>query len=121
MVLISHDSKYRSCNEFECSISIIHSHHTTIRKYYQPYLHIGNVRQAAKILNIEDVKTRDVSEDINNPILRAGDKALVRMRFIYRPEYIRPDMKLIFREGRIRGVGIITKVYPITKKMHNLN
>jgi len=121
MVLISHDNKYRSCNEFECSISIIHSHHTTIRKYYQPYLHIGNVRQAAKILSIQDVKTRDVSEDSNNPILRAGDKALVRMRFIYRPEYIRPDTKLIFREGRIRGVGIITKVYPITKKMHNLN
>jgi GTPase len=32
------------------------------------------------------------------------------MEFIYRGEYIKTGNKLIFREGKIRGVGIIQEI-----------
>ena len=61
------------------------------------------------VSKIENIKTK-VEIDEENPTLRAGDKALVKFEFVYRPEYIRPNMKLIFREGRIRGIGLVTKI-----------
>lgn len=51
--------------------------------------------------------------------LRTGDKATVRFAFIKNPEYLRPGSKMIFREGRTKAVGTITKVnlpLPATKK-----
>jgi GTPase len=40
-----------------------------------------------------------------DPVLRTGDKAHIRCRFLVRPEYIKPQMKLIFREGRVKAAG----------------
>ena len=39
--------------------------------------------------------------------LRSGDRACVRFRFIQRPEYITPNARFVFREGRTKGIGII--------------
>ena len=44
--------------------------------------------------------------------LRTGDKATVRFRFIKNPEYLRTDMKMVFREGRTKAIGSVTKLYP---------
>jgi hypothetical protein len=44
--------------------------------------------------------------------LRTGDKASCRFRFIKNPEYIRPDTRMVFREGRTKAVGNITKIHP---------
>lgn len=44
--------------------------------------------------------------------LRTGDKATVRFRFIKNPEYLKPDMRMVFREGRTKAVGNITKLLP---------
>lgn len=44
--------------------------------------------------------------------LRTGDKAIVRFRFIKNPEYLKTDMKMVFREGRTKAVGTITKLFP---------
>ena len=33
--------------------------YTSIKEKYQPYLHIGNVRQVAKILSIQQIKTNN--------------------------------------------------------------
>lgn len=43
----------------------------------QPVVHIGSVRQAACIVNMED------------ELMRTGDRAVVRFRFMFRPEYIK--------------------------------
>lgn len=42
--------------------------------------------------------------------LRTGDKATVHFRFIKTPEYLHIDQRLVFREGRTKAVGTITKV-----------
>ena len=44
--------------------------------------------------------------------LRTGDKAQVRFRFIKNPEYLRRDMRMVFREGRTKAVGSVTKLFP---------
>lgn len=44
--------------------------------------------------------------------LRTGDRANVRFRFIKSPEYLRLGMKLVFREGRTKAIGSISKLYP---------
>ncbi|KAH9365250.1 hypothetical protein HPB48_015948 [Haemaphysalis longicornis] len=79
-------------------------------------------------------KTRDIREDVvplllfpsalwqhrqtasilsmSTDCLRTGDKALVRFRFIKNPEYLRPGMRLVFREGRTKAVGNVLRLYP---------
>ena len=47
---------------------------------------------------------------MNRDCLRTGDKAAVHFRFIKTPEYLHPDQRLVFREGRTKAVGTITKV-----------
>lgn len=49
--------------------------------------------------------------------LRTGDKALVIFRFIKNPEFLRVGSKLIFREGRTKAIGTITKVNLNTKTL----
>lgn len=44
--------------------------------------------------------------------LRTGDRANVRFRFIKSPEYLRLGMKLVFREGRTKAIGSVSKLYP---------
>ena len=63
-------------------------------------MHVGSVRQTASILTMSQEH------------LRTGDKALCRFRFIKNPEYMRTDMRMVFREGRTKAVGNITKLFP---------
>ncbi len=44
-------------------------------------------------------------------VLRTGDKATVRFRFMYKPEYVKLGSKLIFREGRTKGLGTIVATF----------
>jgi GTPase len=130
---------------------------TTIRKSYQAYVHILNVRQTAFARNIEIINTNTlglppshcVKQDEEGIVLRPGSRAKVRFEFAKRPvssirfvegrlferaflydnlssicsppspiifpsrimqEYIRPGMRMLFRDGRVRGVGIVTGI-----------
>jgi len=58
----------------------------------------------------EDKKNKDNSDNgtSDGVLLRPGSRAKVRFEFAQRPEYIRPGMRMFFRDGRARGVGIIT-------------
>ena len=43
-------------------------------------------------------------------VLRPGSKARVLFEFSRRPEYLRKGMRLLFRDGRVRGVGVVVDV-----------
>lgn len=45
-------------------------------------------------------------------VLRTGDRDTVTFKFIKNPEYLRVGSRLVFREGRTKAVGTITKVFP---------
>jgi len=107
-----------STKEFEAEICVLKGVGTTIRKSYQAYVHILNVRQSAFARKIEIVKavpgipsshTSQYGED-NEVVLRPGSRAKVRFEFAQRPEYIRPGMRMLFRDGRVRGVGLVTAI-----------
>lgn len=63
-------------------------------------VHVGSVRQTATIISM------------TKEHLRTGDKALVRFRFIKNPEYLRQDMRMVFREGRTKAIGNISRLFP---------
>eukprot|EP01138_Halocafeteria_seosinensis_P011146 gb/GECG01011383.1/.p1 GENE.gb/GECG01011383.1/~~gb/GECG01011383.1/.p1 ORF type:complete len:572 (+),score=75.20 gb/GECG01011383.1/:1-1716(+) len=110
MALCHPSLKPKSHWEFEAEVLILH-HQTTMCPGYTPIMHCGVVSQAASVL---DMKTRD-GEAITT--MRTGDRAILRCRFRYKPEYVGPGVTLLFREGRAKGVGRVTKVIPEEEAM----
>ena len=90
---------------FEAEVAILTKHSTTMRKGYSPIINCGTVVQTAKIVDLYDKE-----------LLRCGDKAKVKFKFTFRPEYINDGERFVFRDGRTKGFGKITKVYEIEKK-----
>lgn len=108
-----------STKEFEAEICVLKGEGTTIRKSYQAYVHILNVRQSAYAKKIEIINNHVVGVssthtaiygEENEIILRPGSRAKVQFEFAQRPEYVRPGMRMLFRDGRVRGVGLITGI-----------
>ena len=79
----------------ESKAVLILSHATTIKPKYQAMLHVGPVSQTCAII------------DIDREYIRTGDRATVAFRFVQRPEYLAVGDRLLFREGRTKGLGIV--------------
>jgi len=108
-----------STKEFDAEICVLKGEGTTIRRSYQAYVHILNVRQSAFARKVEimnngmiapPTKSDSGDKDGDEIVLRPGCRAKVRFEFAQRPEYIRTGMRMLFRDGTVRGVGIITGV-----------
>ena len=120
--------------EFDAEIEILGRHSTSIRIGYEPVIHISNIKQTARIVQINDIVRKippkkknpndkqefeqpNSNTDLNDnehPILRAGDKAKVRFQFRFHPVYFEVGNKALFREGRTRGVGVVEKIIDLT-------
>lgn len=111
MVIISSLDQPRNVWEFEAEISVLQTHHTTIKIGYEPNLHINNVSQACTIISIKKFIKKTDKIDLEDIILRAGDKALIKFKFKFRPAYIKEGYRIIFRENKLRGIGLITKIF----------
>ena len=96
-------TKPETCSEFKARIKVLH-HPTMIKLHYEPTIHCGSITQAAQII------------EMDKEHMRLGDVAEVRFRFKFRPEFIQPNAKLVFREGMTRGIG---KVLTITPTPHS--
>jgi hypothetical protein len=72
-------------------------------------VHCGSLRQTAQIMSM------------NQECLRTGDKALVHFRFIKHPEYIKPGLRLVFREGRTKAVGNVVRAIPHSSQTQSSN
>lgn len=97
--------------EFEAEIAVLKTHSTTIKPGYQPVIHTWSIRQIAQILWIGN-KTCN-RKGIEDNILRTGDKATVKFRFCYRPEYVKEGFRILLAEGRVKVIGKITNVTKI--------
>ncbi|KAF8135691.1 P-loop containing nucleoside triphosphate hydrolase protein [Boletus edulis] len=84
---------------FEGQVLILY-HNTTMQRNYQAMLHCGAVRQTVRI----------ISMDHPQGVLRTGDRATVHFEFISHPEFIKIGMKLLFREGKTKGLGVVTRL-----------
>lgn len=83
--------------EFVAEVLIL-SHATTIRTKYQAMLHVGPISQTCSIV------------DIDRSYIRTGDRATVAFRFVQRPEFLAVGDRILFREGRTKGLGIVKQV-----------
>ncbi|KAH9002118.1 GTP-binding protein 1 [Lactarius hatsudake] len=93
------ESPPRAVRRFEGQVLILY-HNTTMQPNYQAMLHCGAVRQTVRIVSIDHPQN----------LLRTGDRATVIFEFIAHPEFVKVGMKLLFREGKTKGLGVITKV-----------
>ena len=64
-------------------------------------VHCGSTRQTASIIKMD------------KDHLRTGDKASCHFRFIKNPEFLKPGTRMVFREGRTKAIGSVSKIYPI--------
>jgi GTPase len=83
--------------EFEADVAVL-THSTTIGPRYQAVIHCEQIRQTAAVVSMSAER------------MRSGDRARVQFRFIQRPEFISIGSRLMFREGRAKGVGVVTAV-----------
>jgi len=95
MVLVK--SNVNAYKRFKAKVIVLH-HPTTIREGYVATLHLYTIRQAIKFVKI------------SKGYLRSGDSSEVLLTFLYRPEYIEQGQIFVFREGRTRGLGVITEL-----------
>ena len=103
MVMIDQSLKLDLIWEFEAEVLILH-HSTTIREGYQAVMHCGVIRQSVMISNLPQ------------EIMRTGDKAIVKFKFMYNSEYLRPGLNILLREGKTKILGMVTKVYDSSER-----
>ncbi|KAM0801223.1 GTP-binding protein [Usnea florida] len=97
VVLPKLDTPPKVYREFIAEVLIL-SHATTIKTKYQAMLHVGPISQTCAII------------DIDRAFIRTGDRATVAFRFVQRPEYLAVGDRILFREGRTKGLGIVKAV-----------
>lgn len=105
--------------EFIAEVLIL-SHATTIKTKYQAskfsrvlVSHVGCERRrliSQIVLHVGPVAQTCAIIDIDRPFIRTGDRATVAFRFTARPEYLVAGDRLLFREGRTKGLGIVKSV-----------
>lgn len=79
-------------------------HATAIYVGFQTTVHIGSIRQTAIIRGI-----------MGGEKIGTNDSASVMFQFVGHPEFVRPGMRVLFRDGTSKGIGIVTQVFPLNK------
>jgi GTPase len=102
MVVLDKPGTSKTCLEFEAEVVILH-HATTIKPKYQAVVHCGVIRQTASVVSM------------TSELLRTGDRGKVHFKFVKSPEYMHEGASILFREGRTRGLGQVSKIFPLTK------
>lgn len=98
MCLMDKSQRMMPVRAFEARVMVLH-HPTTIWRGYNAVAHIQTIRQSVEFL------------EMSKEPLRTGVTADVKFRFKFKPEYIVPGDWFVFREGRTRGIGVISAVY----------
>lgn len=101
MVLVDAALKPAATRSFTCDVLVLHSQ-TTMRVNYQPILYARNVRQCVRIV------------EMDKEVLRTGVRAKVTFEFMYRPEFLRQDTKVLFTEGKTKAIGTISELLTCT-------
>lgn len=109
MVAISSPTMNRNvCYRFKAAITVF-SKSLTVRTNYTPVIHIGTVRQPARI--ILDPEENNGQDNIGFNA-KSTNIAIVTFKFKLNPEFIEPYSTFLFRSGDIHGLGIVLSVLP---------
>lgn len=101
MVLLAKtDPPPQATRRFEGSCLVLY-HNSLITTRYQAMMHIGAVRQTVQVEHIVDKQA-----------IRTGDRATLQLKFMKQAEYIHVGERFLFREGRTKALGVVTKLLP---------
>lgn len=100
-------SGFVSLFHLQAKISVLF-HATAIYEGFQTTVHIGSIRQTAVIKGMMGCGK-----------IGTNEQASVLFRFMCHPEYVMPGQRILFREGKNKGIGIVTQVFPINKQQGN--
>jgi len=99
MVIVRADTPVVPCTLFQAEVLVLY-HSTTIVPGYECVVHCNAVKQCARVVAMD------------KPILRSGDKALVTFKFLYQPEVMLKNARVIFRDGHAKGIGRVVSITP---------
>ncbi len=97
MILCSPELSPKSVKNFEADVLVL-THPTRITNGYEPVIHLFTVGESAKV------------ELIDKEYLKSGENGKVRFAFKYSPHYLEEGDRFVFREGKTKGIGTVTKV-----------
>lgn len=104
---------------FEAEIEIVKGSGvdgTTIREGYQTMVHILHIKQPVEIEKIHIIEDGGMNYNQNSTsdrVIRPGDRARITFRFMKRSEFLRKGMKVLLRDGHVRGCGVVKDVHPL--------
>jgi len=97
MVLLDAKERPYAIRRFKARIFVLH-HPTTIKEGYQSVFHFNAARVPCKFVKL------------SKKPLRTGDRASAVIEALYKPFYGYVGQRFLFREGRTRGVGVLTEI-----------
>lgn len=105
------------CCRFQAVLWILH-HDTTITSGYQAFVNCGLVSGTVTFTDIRAVTSKyngfNGDELQKLDVARSGQRILVTMEFLNNAvNYILPNQSIVFREGKTRGTGVVTKVFEL--------
>ncbi len=95
MALVPHSTDPTPTRRFEAEVMVL-NHPTRIHTGYEPVVHLETVSEAARF------------EPLDGQLL-PGDTGETEVEFKFNPYLIEPGQRFVFREGRSKGVGTVTK------------
>ncbi|MFW5919796.1 MAG: GTPBP1 family GTP-binding protein [Halanaeroarchaeum sp.] len=101
MVLLPRDADPNPVREFEAEVMVL-NHPTRIGDGYEPVVHLETISEAAAFYPDEGQ-------------LLPGDTGTTRVRFKFRSYLVEEGQRFVFREGRSKGVGTVTRVVSIAE------
>lgn len=112
MIAKNLSSPAKGWTQFQASIEIIGSHATTIKLGYEPIINVNHIQQATVLREIlsKSSKYKNTHGEEELDVLRNGDKAEVIFELKYKPVFLENGYTIVFREGKTRGVGKVTKL-----------
>ena len=101
MVLLDLNSVPKAAMEFVCELRTVDRDKEvrTIKSNYQPLVHTQTVRQCAKLCDLD--QEFEVSH---------GQSFTLRLKFLYRPEFLEKGTRLMIRDNFMTAVGVILEV-----------
>lgn len=119
MVMIARsDNPPQASLVFDAEILCLH-HATTLSVGSCMVLHAAGIRQTVRITGIAKAEAETskggaaettTAPTDEKPVIRTGDRAKLRLQFIRNPEFVKPGIRLITREGRTRLIGRVAAV-----------
>jgi elongation factor 1-alpha len=97
MIISDTELHPKAVKSFDAEILVLH-HPTRITNGYEPVYHCNTIASSVRF------------ENLDKSYLKSGETAKVRMTFRYKPQFVKEDDKFIFREGKTKGIGTVTKV-----------